>query len=168
MCIRDSITTVLVLVLLPPLAATGGNGTSLWQTIGVAVLKLAVLTAIVILAGARFVPWLLLRVARLRSRELFTLSVLVMAICVATVSYVAFGASLALGAFLGGMVVGQSKVSDQAAADVLPMRNLFAVLFFVAVGMLFDYRTILESPLLMAGVLAVVLLVKPLVALLIV
>jgi len=71
-----------------------------------------------------------MRVARLRSRELFTLSVLVMAICVATVSYVAFGASLALGAFLGGMVVGQSKVSDQAAADVLPMRNAFAVLFF--------------------------------------
>ena len=163
--IVEDIITVLVLVLLPPFAATGGN---LWQTAGIAVLKLAVLTAIVILPGARFVPWLLLRVARLRSRELFTLSVLVMAICVATVSYVAFGASLALGAFLGGMVVGQSKVSDQAAADVLPMRNAFAVLFFVAVGMLFDYRAILESPGLVVGVLAIILIVKPLAALVIV
>ena len=163
--IVEDIITVLVLVLLPPFAATGGN---LWQTAGIAVLKLAVLTAIVILPGARFVPWLLLRVARLRSRELFTLSVLVMAICVATVSYVAFGASLALGAFLGGMVVGQSKVSDQAAADVLPMRNAFAVLFFVAVGMLFDYRAIFESPGLVIGVLAIILIIKPLAALVIV
>lgn len=166
--IVEDIITVLVLVLLPPLAATAGNGASVWQTIGIAVLKLALLTAIMMLAGARFVPWLLLRVARLRSRELFTLTVLVMAICVATISYVAFGASMALGAFLGGMVVGQSKVSDQAAADVLPMRNAFAVLFFVAVGMLFDYRAVLESPMLMLGVLGIILLVKPVAALAIV
>jgi len=166
--IVEDIITVLVLVLLPPLAATGGNGAGLWQTIGIAVLKLALLTAIMMLAGARFVPWLLLRVARLRSRELFTLTVLVMAICVATISYIAFGASMALGAFLGGMVVGQSKVSDQAAADVLPMRNAFAILFFVAVGMLFDYRAVLESPVLMLGLLAIILLVKPLAALAIV
>ena len=165
--IVEDIITVLVLVLLPPLAATGG-GVGVWQTMGGAMLKLAILTALVMLAGARFVPWLLLRVARLRSRELFTLAVLVMAICVATISYVAFGASMALGAFLGGMVVGQSKVSDEAAADVLPMRNLFAVLFFVAVGMLFDYRTLLDSPVLIAGVLAIILVVKPLAALLIV
>jgi CPA2 family monovalent cation:H+ antiporter-2 len=163
----EDIITVLVLVLLPPLAASG-SGPSLWQTMGIAVLKLAVLTAIVMLAGARFVPWLLLRVARLRSRELFTLAVLVIAICVATVSYVTFGASMALGAFLAGMVVGQSKVSDQAAADVLPMRNAFAVLFFVAVGMLFDYRTLLDSPVLMLGVLAIILVVKPLSAVVIV
>jgi CPA2 family monovalent cation:H+ antiporter-2 len=160
--IMEDIITVLVLVLLPPLAATGGN---LWQIIVIAVLKLAVLTGIMMLAGARFVPWLLLRVARLRSRELFTLSVVVMAICVATVSYVAFGASMALGAFLGGMVVGQSKVSDQAAADVLPMRNVFSVLFFVAVGMLFDYHAVIESPGLLLGVLAIILLIKPLAAL---
>jgi len=164
----EDIITVLVLVLLPPLAASGGGGSSLWQTMGVAMLKLAVLTAIVMLAGARFVPWLLLRVARLRSRELFTLAVLVMAICIATVSYVAFGASMALGAFLAGMVVGQSKVSDQAADDVLPMRNAFAVLFFVSVGMLFDYRTLLDSPMLMLGVLAIILVVKPLAAIMIV
>lgn len=162
--IVQDIIAVFVLVLFPPLAATGGDGVSLWQTIGVALLKLVVLTAIVLLAGARFVPWLLLRVARLRSRELFTLTVLVMAICVATVSYVAFGASMALGAFLGGMVVGQSKVSEEAAADVLPMRNVFAVLFFVSVGMLFDYRVLLDSPMLVAGVLAIILVVTPVTA----
>ncbi|HMJ05107.1 MAG TPA: cation:proton antiporter [Chthoniobacterales bacterium] len=166
--IVEDIITVLVLVLLPPLATSGAGGSNIWQTMGVALLKLAVLTAIVLLAGARFVPWLLLRVARLRSRELFTLAVLVMAICVATVSYVAFGASMALGAFLGGMVVGQSKVSEEAAADVLPMRNVFAVLFFVAVGMLFDYRTLADSPALILGVLAIILVVKPLAALVIV
>jgi CPA2 family monovalent cation:H+ antiporter-2 len=162
--IVQDIITVLVLVLLPPLAGSHESNTSIWQTIGLAVLKLAVLTVIVALAGARFVPWLLLRVARARSSELFTLSVLVIAICVATVSYVTFGASMALGAFLAGMVVGQSKVSDQAAADVLPMRDAFAVLFFVAVGMLFNFRVLVEAPLLVLSVLAIILVVTPLVA----
>lgn len=163
----QDIVTVLVLVLLPALAASDGTS-NLGQTILVAVAKLALLMGIVVLAGARFVPWLLLRVARLRSDELFTLTVLVMAICVATISYVAFGASMALGAFLGGMVVGQSKVSDQAGADVLPMRNVFAVLFFVSVGMLFDWRTVAAVPGLLLGVLAIILLVTPLLALFIV
>ncbi|MBV9008176.1 MAG: cation:proton antiporter [Verrucomicrobia bacterium] len=166
--IVEDIITVLVLVLLPPLAGKGGAPTNIWQTTGVAMLKLIVLTSMVLLAGSRFVPWVLLRIARLRSRELFTLSVVVMAICVATVSYVVFGASMALGAFLGGMVVGQSTVSEEAGADILPMRNIFAVLFFVSVGMLFDYRTLLQSPALMAGVLVIILLVKPFAALIIV
>ena len=138
---------------------------SFGRTVLIAVAKLALLVAIMMLAGARFVPWLLLRVARLRSSELFTLCVLVMAICVAAVSYLAFGASMALGAFLGGMVVGQSKVSDQAGADVLPMRNVFTVLFFVSVGMLFDWRAVLAVPAQLLGVLAIILLVTPLVAL---
>ena len=165
--IVQDIITVLVLVLVPALAATGG-ASNIGQTVVVAVAKLALLTAIVLLAGARFVPWLLLRVARLRSDELFTLTVLVMAICVASISYVAFGASMALGAFLGGMVVGQSKVSDQAGADVLPMRNVFAILFFVSVGMLFEWRAIVAVPGLVLGVLAIILLLTPLIALLIV
>jgi CPA2 family monovalent cation:H+ antiporter-2 len=164
----EDIITVLVLVLLPPLAASGGSDAGIGKTLGIAVLKLALLSAIILLAGARFIPWLLLRVTRLRSRELFTLAVLVMAICIATAAYAGFGASMALGAFLAGMVVGQSKVSDQAAADVLPMRDAFAVLFFVAVGMLFDYRALLESPGLVLGVLAVILVVKPVIALAIV
>jgi CPA2 family monovalent cation:H+ antiporter-2 len=165
--IVQDIITVLVLVLVPALAATGGN-TNIAQTVAIALAKLALLTLIVMLAGARFVPWLLLRVARLRSAELFTLTVVVIAICVATLSYVGFGVSMALGAFLGGIVVGQSKVSDQAGADVLPMRNVFAVLFFVSVGMLFDWRTVLAVPGLLVGVLAIILLLTPLVALLVV
>ena len=164
----EDIITVLVLVLLPAVAASGGDASSIGQTLLLAFAKLALLVGIMMLAGARFVPWLLLRVTRLRSDELFTLTVLVMAICVATVSFVAFGASMALGAFLGGMVVGQSKVSDQAGADVLPMRNAFAVLFFVSVGMLFDWRAVLGAPALLIGVLAVILVIKPLVALAIV
>jgi CPA2 family monovalent cation:H+ antiporter-2 len=114
------------------------------------------------------VPWLLLRVARLKSRELFTLTVLVIAMAVATVGYLTSGASMALGAFLAGMVVAQSKLSHQAAADALPMRDAFAVLFFVSVGMLFDWHAILQEPALLAGLLVVILVVKPVVALLIV
>ena len=159
----QDIVTVLVLVLVPAVAVAGGTS-NIGHTVAIAVGKLALLIGIMLLGGARFVPWLLLRVARLRSAELFTLAVLVMAICVATVSYVAFGASMALGAFLGGMVVGQSKVSDQAGGDVLPMRNVFAVLFFVSVGMLFDWRAVVALPGLLIGVLGIILLVTPLFA----
>ena len=162
----EDVLTVLVLVVLPAFAA--GSEQSFLVAAGIALAKLVLLAGFVALAGARFIPWLLLRVARLRSQELFTLTVLVMAMAVATIAYLAFGASMALGAFLAGMVVGQSKVSSQAAANAMPMRDAFAVLFFVSVGMLFDYRVVLEQPLLMAGVLAGVLLVKPVAAFLIV
>jgi monovalent cation:H+ antiporter-2, CPA2 family len=165
----EDIITVLVLVLLPTLAVGGaGGGGNVWATAGLAILKLALLGAVVAFVGARFVPWLLLRVARLRSSELFTLTVLVIALAVATVGYITFGASMALGAFLAGMVVGQSKVSHQAAADALPMRDAFAVLFFVSVGMLFNWHTVLEAPWLVAALVVIVLIVKPLIALAIV
>ena len=164
--IVEDIITVLVLVVLPALApAAPGGDQNVWATAGVAVLKLAALGAVMAVVGARFVPWLLLRVTRLRSRELFTLTVLVIAMAVATIGYITFGASMALGAFLAGMVVGGSKVSHQAAADALPMRDAFAVLFFVSVGMLFDAREIVHTPWLLVGLLVVVLLVKPIVAL---
>jgi monovalent cation:H+ antiporter-2, CPA2 family len=163
----QDIVIVLVLVLVPAVAAAG-SAPNIGHTVVVAAGKLALLVAIMMLAGARFVPWLLLRIARLRSGELFTLAVLVMAICVATVSYVAFGASMALGAFFGGMVVGQSKVSDQAGADILPMRNVFTVLFFVSVGMLFNWRAVIAAPVLLIGVLGIILVVTPLLAFLIV
>jgi CPA2 family monovalent cation:H+ antiporter-2 len=161
----EDILTVLVLVVLPALAVSGaGEGPNVWVTGGIAVLKLGALGAVMAIVGVRFVPWLLLRVARLRSRELFTLTVLVIAMAVATVGYITFDASMALGAFLAGMVVAQSKLSHQAAADVLPMRDAFAVLFFVSVGMLFDVRELLSTPWLVGGLLIVVLIVKPLVA----
>ena len=163
----EDIVTVLVIVLLPAFAVTAGAAetTNVWVAAGMAVLKLAALGAVMAVVGARFVPWLLLRVARLRSRELFTLTVLVIAMAVATLGYITFGASMALGAFLAGMVVAQSKLSHQAAADALPMRDAFAVLFFVSVGMLFDPREILNAPWLIAALLVVVLIVKPLAAL---
>jgi CPA2 family monovalent cation:H+ antiporter-2 len=164
----EDLLTVLVLVVLPALALpTAGHGGP-WLSLGLALAKIAVLVALVFVAGGRLVPWLFVRVARLRSRELFTLTVLVLAISVATASYVVFGASMALGAFLAGMVVGQSKASHQAAADALPLRDAFAVLFFVSVGMLFDPRAVLDAPWLTLGVLAVILIVKPMAAFLIV
>jgi CPA2 family monovalent cation:H+ antiporter-2 len=171
--IVEDLITVLVLVLLPAFAvqSSGGQGGGilpLLQSAGLAVLKLAILVAIVAMAGAKFVPWLLNRVARLRSRELFTLSILVMSIAVATAAYKVFDASMALGAFLAGMMVGQSKFSHQAAAEALPMRDAFAVLFFVSVGMLFDFNVVLDQPWLVAGVTLVILVVKPLIAFLIV
>jgi CPA2 family monovalent cation:H+ antiporter-2 len=170
--IVEDLITVLVLVLLPAFAVQAGGGGGglmhILQSAGWAVLKLAILVAIVAIAGAKFVPWLLHRVASLRSRELFTLSILVMSIAVATAAYKAFDASMALGAFLAGMMVGQSKFSHQAAAEALPMRDAFAVLFFVSVGMLFDFRVVIDQPWLVAGVTIVILVVKPLIAFLIV
>jgi CPA2 family monovalent cation:H+ antiporter-2 len=119
----------------------------------------------VLLAGSHVVPRLLELAARLRSRELFTLSVLALAVAVATGSAVFFGASMALGAFLAGMVVGQTPVSQQAAADALPLRDAFAVLFFVSVGMLFDPSFPLREPGLVLAALGIVLVGKPLIAL---
>jgi monovalent cation:H+ antiporter-2, CPA2 family len=163
--IVEDIITVLVLVVLPALgSADGGGGSSVLMAAGLALGKLVMLGLVVAVVGTRVVPWLLLRVARLRSPELFTLSVLVMSIAVATAAYVAFGVSMALGAFLAGMLVGQSKFSHQAGADMLPMRDAFAVLFFVSIGMLFDARVLVDSPLLVLGVTLVILVVKPIVA----
>lgn len=163
--IVEDLITVLVLVVLPALGANGAAGDgSVLASAAIALVKLVVLGLVVAVVGTRVVPWLLLRVARLRSPELFTLSVLTMSIAVATAAYAAFGVSMALGAFLAGMLVGQSKFSHQAGADMLPLRDAFAVLFFVSIGMLFDARVVLESPALVMAVVAVILVVKPCVA----
>lgn len=161
----EDLMTVLVLVLMPAMAMAGagggGGGGGMWLGLGTALGKMAAMVALFFVVGVRVVPWLFVQVARLRSRELFTLTVLVLAISVAAASYKVFGASMALGAFLAGMVVGQSKASHQAAADALPMRDAFAVLFFVSVGMLFDPRKLLGDPWITLGVIGVVLGVKP-------
>jgi CPA2 family monovalent cation:H+ antiporter-2 len=169
--IVEDIFTVIVLVLLPASEALKGGAEGVAGFLGslaLALLKLAVFTVLILFVGAKAVPRFLTYVARSRSRELFTLSVLALALCIAIGSAAIFGASMALGAFLAGMVVGQSPVSHQAAADALPLRDAFAVLFFVSVGMLFDPSFLLAAPGLVASVLAVVLLAKPLAALLIV
>ena len=167
--IVEDIFTVLVLVLLPAVAVsreTGSTGAAgLLGALGIACAKIALLAVVVLVLGGKAVPWLLTRVARTRSRELFTLTVLSIALAIATGAAHFFGASMALGAFLAGMVVGQSKESHQAAADALPMRDAFAVLFFVSVGMLFDPRFLLAQPLLVISVLGIVLIAKPLTAL---
>ena len=162
----EDLLTVMILVLLPVLAANEGamDAKTLLVSIGWMLLKLGLLGVVFGLIGAKVIPRLMVMVARLRSRELFTLTVLVMAIAVAAGAAVVFGASMALGAFLAGMVVAQSPVSHQAAADALPMRDAFAVLFFVSVGMLFDPRFLIEQPWLVTGALAIVLVGKPLAA----
>jgi K+:H+ antiporter len=163
--IVEDIFTVLALVALPPLAnivaQNGEGGQSLPVALGLALLRIAVLTLIVLGGGSRLVPWLLTQVARTRSRELFTLAVLAIALSIAAGSSYFFGVSMALGAFLAGVVVGQSELSHQAAADALPMRDAFAVLFFVSVGMLFDPNAVTEKPLLLALLLVIALVAKP-------
>lgn len=173
--IVEDIFTVILLVLIPVMGAEMGaadgaatSGGNFWATLGIALVKLVVLVAIVLVAGAKVVPWALVKVARLRSRELFTLTVLVFSVAIAAASYFFFGASMALGAFLAGMVVAQSPVSHQAAADALPLRDAFAVIFFVSVGMLFDPKFLIEQPLMVTAALGIILIAKPFAALLIV
>jgi monovalent cation:H+ antiporter-2, CPA2 family len=159
----EDLFTVLVLVLLP--ALFGGEGANLPIALVTAVLKVVVLVAFVFLVGGRVIPWLLARVALTRSRELFTLTVLVVALGIAVGSAKIFGVSMALGAFLAGMVVGRSEFSLRAASEALPMRDAFAVLFFVSVGLLLDPVQLLEEPGLIAATLVVILVGKPLAAL---
>ncbi len=172
--IVEDILTVLVLVVIPVLGQARASGTpdgpepSLVAGVALAFGKLVALVAVVFVLGSRLLPSALVYVARLQSRELFTLTILAIAIAIAAGASALFGASMALGAFLAGMVVGQSPVSQQAAADALPLRDAFAVLFFVSVGMLFEPAFLLREPLLLLAALAVVLIGKPLAALVVV
>ena len=164
----EDLFTVVALVLLPALFGPGDGSRSLWVTLGVTGLKVAGLVGFTALVGTRLIPRILDYVADTRSRELFTLTVLVIALGIAVGSSLAFGVSMALGAFLAGMIVGRSDYSLRAASDALPMRDAFAVLFFVSVGMLLDPASLGRSPALMLGALAIVLAGKPLVAFLLV
>jgi CPA2 family monovalent cation:H+ antiporter-2 len=122
---------------------TGGLVLGAMLTLG----KVAVFIALMLVLGARFLPWALSWVGQLRSRELFSLAALVSALGIAYVAYVLFGVTFALGAFLAGLVLGQSPLSQKAAEQTLPLRDAFAVLFFVAVGMLFDPSILWREPL---------------------
>lgn len=165
----EDLFTVVVLVLLPALfGGKADQAGGLPLALALTAVKIGVLVAVVLVVGGRLIPWLLARVAAAGSRELFTLTVLVVALGIAVGSAELFGVSMALGAFLAGMVVGRSEFSLRAATEALPMRDAFAVLFFVATGMLFDPWSLAESPGLLAGTLAVVVLGKPLAALAIV
>lgn len=165
--IVEDIFTVLVLVLLPSFAlivAGDGAGGNVVLVLGEALLKAAALGVLMIVVGARVVPWLLVQVAREGSQEMFTLGVLAVALGVAFASSAIFGVSLALGAFLAGAIVGETDLSHKAASDALPLRDAFAVLFFVSVGMLLDPAYLLANPLAVLAVLALIVLGKSLAA----
>ncbi len=164
----EDLFTVLALVILPALFGPDAREGSVVVTVGIAVAKLLALGAFTFLVGDRVIPKLLGYVARTRSRELFTLSILVVALGIAVGSAQLFGASMALGAFLAGMVVGRSDFALRAAAEALPMRDAFAVLFFVSVGMLFDPVFTFQNPGLVGATIAIVLIGKPLAAVLLV
>lgn len=159
----EDLLTVATLLLLPILF--GNSAQSAGAALGIAAIKVLLLLATIVIFGKWVIPWALERIERTRSRELFTLAVLVLALGVAVGSAEIFGVSMALGAFLAGLAVGRSEFASRAASDALPMRDAFAVLFFVSVGMLFDPRSLFQAPLIIVAVLAVVILVKPLAAL---
>ncbi len=168
----EDLVMVLVLVLLPPLAGLSGDAAqpahSLLATLALTVGQVAVFIALMLVVGRRFFPWLLWQVARTGSRELFTLCVVAAALGIAYGSSALFGVSFALGAFFAGMVLRESALSYRAAEESLPLRDAFAVLFFVSVGMLFDPRVLLEQPLQVLAVVAVIVFGKSLAALLLV
>jgi CPA2 family monovalent cation:H+ antiporter-2 len=143
--------TVIVLVLLPPLATTLKGGTvdmgTLARALGLTFGKLGLFAALMILVGRRVIPSILHYIAHTGSRELFRLAVLSVALGVAFAAAALFGVSIALGAFFAGMILSGSPLSQRAAEESLPLRDAFAVLFFVSVGMLFNPRAITERPL---------------------
>ncbi len=171
----EDLATVVLLVLLPPLAGVlGGEGSqaaagqSLWRTIFLTLLQVSAFVALMLVAGRRILPWILWQVTRTGSRELFTLAVVAGAIGIAFGAASLFGVSFALGAFFAGMVMRESEFSHRAATESLPLRDAFAVLFFVSIGMLFDPVVLLDKPLQVLGVVAVIIVGKSLAAALLV
>ncbi|MFS8147024.1 cation:proton antiporter [Rhizobium sp. BR 249] len=169
--IVEDLVMVLALVMLPALAELlGGHAVEatnhglgelpLALTIALTLMKVTAFAAMAIFLGPRIVPWLLTMIARTGSRELFTLTVLAIALGIAFGSAAIFGVSFALGAFFAGVVMSESQLSHRAAADSLPLQNAFSVLFFVSVGMLFDPSILVRQPLAVIGALALVILGK--------
>jgi CPA2 family monovalent cation:H+ antiporter-2 len=169
--IVEDLAMVLALVLLPAVASSGAPGVTAGGIAGlvaVTLAKVAVFVALMAFVGRRAVPWILERVAATGSRELFTLAVLAVALGIAVGAAFLFGVSFALGAFLAGIVINESDLSYEAAANALPLRDAFAVLFFVSVGMLFDPTILVSSPFRVLAVVGIIVLGKSLAALAIV
>ncbi len=161
----EDLLTVAMLLLLPLFFAPGGSESQgATAALAVTLLKVVGLVATVVVAGRWVIPWALERIEKTRSRELFTLAVLVVAVGIAVGAAKVFGVSMALGAFLAGLAVGRSEFAARAAGDAVPMRDAFAVLFFVSVGMLFDPRSLVREPLPILLVLLVVVVGKPVAA----
>src|SRR4029077_9274073 len=167
----EDLLMVLTLVLLPALVGVMGGHPldnidtgSFWPALGITIGKVMVFIALMLFAGVRFFPWLLAHVERTGSRELFTLAVISLALGVAFGSAKLFGVSFALGAFFAGVVVNESDLSHRAAKELQPLQDAFTVLFFVAVGMLFDPSILIRQPLRVLAVLAIVVIGKSLAA----
>ena len=160
----EDVITVVMLVLLPTLVGASVTVPAIVGSLALTLLKVGLLVGFAVIVGARAIPLLLDLVAATRSRELFTLTVLALALGIAVASTTIFGVSMALGAFIAGLTVGRSDYSLRAATDALPMRDAFAVLFFVSIGMLLDPAALLASPWLTLAALGVVVIGKPLVA----
>lgn len=158
----EDLLTVTYLLLLPIVFSSGYGENDALTSVILTVLKIIGLAVSVIVLGRWVIPWALERIALTRSRELFTLAVLVLALGIAVGSSKIFGVSMALGAFLAGLAVGRTDFAARAGGDALPMRDAFAVLFFVSVGMLFNPQSLVDEPVLIAIVMSVVLLGKPL------
>lgn len=168
----EDLVMVLVLVLLPATAVLlGGQALAgsaadenIWLTLGITLLKVTGFIAFMLIVGKRLVPWIMQVVARLGSRELFTLTVVAAAVSIAFGAYKFFGVSMALGAFFAGMVVKESDFSHRAEEETLPLREIFSILFFVSVGMLFDPRILLEEPLHVLAVVGIIMIGKTIAA----
>lgn len=168
----EDLVMVLALVLLPATAVLlGGQALegshadeNLWLTLGITLVKVAGFIAFMLIIGKRVVPFILKIVVRLGSRELFTLSVVAAAVSIAFGAYKVFGVSMALGAFFAGMVVKESDFSHRAEEETLPLREIFSILFFVAVGMLFDPLILIEQPLQVLVVVAIIMVGKTIAA----
>ncbi|MBS0054259.1 YbaL family putative K(+) efflux transporter [Yersinia sp. Marseille-Q3913] len=166
--IVEDLAMVLTLVLLPAFAGVMGNETTslsqLFTELAITIGKVIAFITLMIVVGRRLVPWILAKTASTGSRELFTLAVLVLALGIAYGAVGLFDVSFALGAFFAGMVLNESELSHRAAQDTLPLRDAFAVLFFVSVGMLFDPMILLREPLAVLASLAIIIFGKSVIA----
>ncbi|WP_180044361.1 MULTISPECIES: cation:proton antiporter [unclassified Acinetobacter] len=167
----EDLVMVLALVLLPATAVLLGgqaidnaSDENIWLTLGLTLLKVSGFIAFMLIVGKRLVPFIMQIVARLGSRELFTLTVVAAAVSIAFGAYKIFGVSMALGAFFAGMVVKESDFSHRAEEETLPLREVFSILFFVAVGMLFDPRILIKEPLHVLAVVGIIMVGKTIAA----
>lgn len=165
--IVEDLAMVLALVLLPGLTGwldDKPDGDDLWISLGFTLLKVSAFIALMLVVGRRVFPFLLWQIARTNSRELFTLCVVTAAVGIAYAAAKLFGVSFALGAFFAGMVLRESEFSHRAAEESLPLRDAFAVLFFVSVGMLFDPTILIKQPLQVLAVIGIIIFGKSIAA----
>ncbi|MCE2722368.1 MAG: cation:proton antiporter [Burkholderiales bacterium] len=172
----EDLAMVIVLVMLPPLAfllggqaptiasTAAGDVSNIGRVLGVTLLKVAAFVGLMLVVGRKLFPRILWAVAAVGSRELFTLCVIAAALGIAFGAAALFGVSFALGAFFAGMVLRESPLSHRAAEESLPLRDAFSVLFFVSVGMLFDWRILIEHPVKVIGVVAIIMIGKTIAA----